>query len=55
MSPLTQTVILLLVTLLVAACAGYAVHRYPALTAPFAAATAAVTLVLACVSTIGIH
>ncbi|MER7983572.1 hypothetical protein [Streptomyces sp. NPDC095817] len=54
MSPLAQTVtlLLILVTLLLAACLGYAIHRHPALTAPFAAATTAVTLVITCISTI---
>lgn len=54
MSPLAQAValLLILVTLLLAACIGYVIHRHPQLTAPFAAATTAITLVITCVSTI---
>ncbi|MFE6985767.1 hypothetical protein [Streptomyces griseus] len=57
MSPLAQsvTLLLVLVTLLLASCIGYAVHRHPALAVPFAAATTTVTLVITCVSTIGIR
>ncbi|MFJ7193902.1 hypothetical protein [Streptomyces bacillaris] len=56
MSPLAQsvTLLLVLVTLLLAACIGYAVHRHPALAVPFAATTT-VTLVITCVSTISIR
>ncbi|MGW1185132.1 hypothetical protein ACWD7Y_14260 [Streptomyces drozdowiczii] len=54
MSPLAQavTLLLILVTLLLAACIGYVIHRHPQLTTPFAAATTAITLVITCVSTI---
>ncbi|MER6392788.1 hypothetical protein ABT236_30530 [Streptomyces sp. NPDC001523] len=55
MSSLIPVVLLLLVlvTLLLAGGIGWAVHRYPALSAPVTAAGAAVMLVVACLAIIG--
>ncbi|MGW6976467.1 hypothetical protein [Streptomyces sp. NPDC054952] len=55
MSSLILVVLLLLVlvTLLLAGGIGWAVHRYPALSAPVTAAGAAAMLVIACLAIIG--
>ncbi|MGW6977579.1 hypothetical protein [Streptomyces sp. NPDC054952] len=56
MSSLILVVLLLLlvlVLLLLAGGIGWAVHRYPALSAPVTAAGAAVMLVVACLAIIG--
>lgn len=49
---LAVLLLLVLVTLLLAAAIGYAVHRHPAITAPLTAAGMAVALVVTCVCTI---